>query len=89
MINVTRYNKEKDKQIELENLKNIEDKFIEINKKVSGLDNLLKSHLKTQDIDTIKKDITEMKISLNTKISKEGLKEMYDIKDVYHYIINV
>ena len=88
--------KEKDKQIELENLKNIEDKFIEINKKVSGLDNLLKSHLKTQDIDTIKKDITEMKISLNTKISKEGLKEIQnniitnvnDINDVRDSVYN-
>ena len=88
--------KEKDKQTELENLKNIENKFIEINKKISGLDSLIKTHLKTQDVDSIKKDLIEMKISLNSKISKDGLKEIQnniitnanDINDIRDNVYN-
>ena len=68
--------KEQSKQQELETFKNIENKFIELNKKISIVDNTIKSHLKSPDIDIIKKDITEIKESLSTKITKDSLKEM-------------
>ena len=87
--------KEKDVQIQLENFKNIENNFIEFNKKISGLDKEFKSHLKTQNVDDIRKDIEEIKVSLNTKITKDDLKEIQnniisnvneinDLKDLFY-----
>ena len=89
--------KEQSEQIELENLKNIDNKFIDLSKKISLVDNTIKSHLKSPDIETIKKDITEIKLLLNTKIAKEDLtkiqkeiitnyNDINDIKDKSYYI---
>ena len=88
--------KEKDRQIQLENLENIENKFIDINKKISGIDNTIKQHLKSTDIESIKKNISEIETTLNSKITKEDLKEiqsniidnMNDINDVKDSVYN-
>ena len=89
--------KEQAKQIELENLKNIDNKFQDLNKKISILDNTIKSHLKSPDIDNIKKDISEIKLSLNEKATNDALKEMHnnilknynDINDIKDNLFNI
>ena len=88
--------KEKAKQIEEENFGNIENKFIDLNKKITGIDNTIKHHLKSTDIDDMKKDIAEIKESLGSKITKDNLKEiqkniinnMNDLNDLKENVYN-
>ena len=88
--------KEKDSQAQLENSKKVENNFIELNKKISGLDKEFKLYLKTQSLDSIKKEIEEIKASLNTKVTKDDLKEIQnnifnntnDINDLKDFFYN-
>ena len=91
-----RKQKERAKQHELENLKNIENKFSDLSKKINSIDNTIKTHLNSPDIKNIKKDISDIKDSLNQKASNENLKELQnnilkninDITDMKDSVLN-
>ena len=88
--------KEQSKQHELETLKNIENKFSDLNKKINLIDNTIKTHLNSPDINNIKKDISNIKDSLNQKASNDNFKELQnnilkninDINDMKDNVLN-
>ena len=88
--------KEQSKQHELENLKNIENKFSDLNKKINLIDNTIKTHLNSPDINNIKKAISDIKDSLKQKATNENLKEVQnnilknvnDINDMKDNVFN-
>jgi predicted nucleic acid-binding Zn-ribbon protein len=81
---------------DIENLKNIENKFSDLSKKINSIDNTIKAHLNSPDIKNIKKDISDLKDSLNQKASNENLKELQnnilkninDINDMKDSVLN-
>ena len=51
-------------------------KLSEFSKKINSIENTLKSHLNNPDINNIKKEILDIKSSLNLKLTKDSLKEL-------------
>ena len=57
----------------------LEKKFGDLRKKTNDLDNSFKLFIKDLDIDEIKKNIKDLKFELDQKITKESLKELYNL----------
>ena len=62
----------------------IEKKISDLRKKTNDLDNSFKLFMKDSDIEEIKKSIKDLKLDMDQKITKESLKELYNLhlKDV-------
>ena len=63
---------------EKDNIKLLDKKISDLRKKLNNLENTIKFHLKEDEIENIKNDIKDMKSSLELKISKADLKELYN-----------
>ena len=61
-----------------ENIKILEKKFSDLRKKTNDMDNTLKFYLKRNDIDIIKKELKDLKSSIESKLTKEDIKELYN-----------
>ena len=57
----------------------IEKKISDLRKKTNDLDNSFKLFMKDSDIEEIKKNIKDLKFELDQKITKESLKELYNL----------
>ena len=57
----------------------LEKKFGDLRKKTNDLDNSFKLFIKDLDIDEIKKNIKDLKFELEQKLTKESLKELYNL----------
>ena len=57
----------------------LERKFGDLRKKTNDLDNSFKLFLKDFDVDEIKKNIKDLKFELEQKLTKESLKELYNL----------
>ena len=56
----------------------LEKKINDLRKKTNDLENTIKLNNKREETDNIKKEIKDIKLSLDKKISKEDLKELYN-----------
>ena len=63
---------------EKDSIKLLDKKISDLRKKLNNLENTIKFHLKEDEIENIKNDIKDMKSSLELKISKADLKELYN-----------
>ena len=57
----------------------IEKKISDLRKKTNDLDNSFKLFMKDSDIEEIKKSIKDLKFEIDQKITKESLKELYNL----------
>ena len=57
----------------------LEKKFGDLRKKTNDLDNSFKLFIKDLDIDEVKKNIKDIKFELEQKLTKESLKELYNL----------
>lgn len=57
----------------------IEKKLSDLRKRTNDLDNSFKLFMKDSDIDEIKKNIKDIKLDMEQKITKENLKELYNL----------
>lgn len=57
----------------------IEKKISDLRKKTNDLDNSFKLFMKDSDIEEIKKNIKDLKFEMDQKITKESLKELYNL----------
>ena len=57
----------------------IEKKISDLRKKTNDLDNSFKLFMKDSDIEEIKKNIKDIKFEMDQKITKESLKELYNL----------
>ena len=71
-------NDEKNKYDE-EVINTLERKFGDLRKKTNDLDNSFKLFIKDLDIDEIKKNIKDLKFDLEQKLTKDSLKELYNL----------
>ena len=72
--NVIKQNKYDDEKIN-----DLEKKFGDLKKKTNDLDNAFKLFTKELNIDEIKKNINNIKLELEQKITEEALKELYNL----------
>ena len=63
---------------EKDSIKLLDKKISDLRKKLNNLENTIKFDLKEEEIENIKNDIKDMKSSLELKISKADLKELYN-----------
>ena len=63
---------------EKDNIKLIDKKISDLRKKLNNLENTIKFHLKEDEIENIKNELKDIKSSLELKISKGDLKELYN-----------
>ena len=60
-------------------INNLERKFGDLRKKTNDLDNTFKLFIKDLDIEQIKKNIKDLKFELDQKLTKDSLKELYNL----------
>ena len=65
--------------IDEEVINTLEKKFRELRKRLNDLDNSFKLFLKDLDIDELKKNIKDIQFDLEQKLTKESLKELYNL----------
>ena len=63
---------------EKDNIKLIDKKISDLRKKLNNLENTIKFHLKEDEIENIKNELKDIRSSLELKISKGDLKELYN-----------
>ena len=63
---------------EKDNIKLIDKKISDLRKKLNNLENTIKFHLKEDEIENIKNELKDIRSSLELKISKGYLKELYN-----------
>ena len=69
----------KKSNIEEDALETLERRVNNLNNKVNNIDSSLKYIMKDWNIEILKKDINEMKFDLEKKITKDNLKELYNL----------
>ena len=69
----------KKQNIDEEVINALEKKFGDLRKKFNDLDNTFKLFLKDSNIDEIKKNIKDIQFELEQKLTKESLKELYNL----------
>ena len=62
-----------------ETINNLEKKIIDLRKKTNDLDNSFKLYMKNSEIDEIKKNIKDIRFDVDQKITKDSLKELYNL----------
>ena len=63
---------------EKENIKMMDKKIADLRKKTNDIENTIKLHLKKNEIDKIKNELKDVKSLLESKLTKEDLKELYN-----------
>ena len=66
-------------QVDKESIKDINIKINDLRKKVNDLENSLKLYLENNKIDELDEEIKNIKLLIDKKISKEDLKELYNL----------
>ena len=64
--------------LEKENIKILEKKIYDLRKKANDLENTLKLHLKKNEIEAVRNELKDITSLLETKLSREDLKELYN-----------
>ena len=64
--------------LEKENIKMLEKKINDLRKKSNDIENTLKLHLKKNEIEMVRNELKEINSLLESKLSKEDLKELYN-----------
>ena len=64
--------------LEKENIKMLEKKISDLRKKSNDIENTLKLHLKKNEIEIVRNELKEINNLLESKLSKEDLKELYN-----------
>ena len=80
-----------------ETINNLEKKINDLRKKTNDLDNSFKLYMKNSEIDEIKKNIKDIRFDVDQKITKDSLKELYnlhlsdvdEINDLRDHISNI
>ena len=80
-----------------ETINNLEKKINDLRKKTNDLDNSFKLYMKNSEIDEIKKNIKDIRFDVDQKITKDSLKELYnlhlsdvdEINDLSDHISNI
>ena len=62
-----------------ETINNLEKKINDLRKKTNDLDNSFKLYMKNSEIDEIKKNIKDIRFDVDQKITKDSLKELYNL----------
>ena len=84
---ISNVNKEKEKE-EKEKNQILEKKINDLNMKFNSIENKIKQYLKDNGIENIKNELKDIKIELDTKISKEDLKDLHNLNIKYLGEIN-
>ena len=64
--------------VDVEKLEKITKKINDLRTKMNDLENTLKLHINSKEIDSIKNEMKDMKLILDKKIAKDDLKELYN-----------